>query len=39
MQTVPMKRVIIIGDDTAKYRISEEVEKLGATGGRSPRNA
>jgi nitrogen regulatory protein P-II 2 len=32
MKTVPMKRVTIIGDDTVKYRIIQEVQELGATG-------
>lgn len=32
MQTVPMKRVTIIGDDTVKYRILEEILAMGATG-------
>jgi nitrogen regulatory protein P-II 2 len=32
IQTVPMKRVTIIGDETVKYRILAEIEKLGATG-------
>jgi len=32
MQTVPMKRVTIIGDETVKYRMLQEIEKLGATG-------
>jgi nitrogen regulatory protein P-II 2 len=32
MQTVPMKRVTIIGDETVKYRILQEIERLGATG-------
>jgi nitrogen regulatory protein P-II 2 len=32
MQTVPMKRVTIIGDDDVKYRIVQEIRELGATG-------
>jgi nitrogen regulatory protein P-II 2 len=32
MNTVPMKRVTIIGDDTVKYRILSELNGLGATG-------
>jgi nitrogen regulatory protein PII len=32
MKTVPMKRVTIIGDDTVKYRIVQELQELGATG-------
>jgi nitrogen regulatory protein P-II 2 len=32
MQTVAMKRVTIIGDETVKYRILQEIEGLGATG-------
>jgi hypothetical protein len=32
MRTVPMKRVTIIGDETVKYRILQEIERLGATG-------
>jgi nitrogen regulatory protein P-II len=32
MQTVRMKRVTIIGDDTVKYRILEEILAMGATG-------
>ncbi len=32
MQTVRMKRVTIIGDDTVKYRIVKEIRDLGATG-------
>jgi nitrogen regulatory protein PII len=32
MKTVPMKRVTIIGDDTVKYRIVQELRELGATG-------
>jgi nitrogen regulatory protein P-II 2 len=27
-----MKRVTIIGDETVKYRILQEIERLGATG-------
>jgi nitrogen regulatory protein P-II 2 len=30
--TVPMKRVTIIGDETVKYRILQEIERLGASG-------
>jgi nitrogen regulatory protein P-II 2 len=32
MQTVPMKRVTIVGDDCVKYRILEEILELGGTG-------
>ena len=32
IQTVPMKRVTIIGDETVKYRLLQEIEGLGATG-------
>jgi nitrogen regulatory protein P-II 2 len=32
LQTVPMKRITIIGDDTVKYRILQEIRELGATG-------
>jgi nitrogen regulatory protein P-II 2 len=32
IQTVPMKRVTIIGDETVKYRILHEIERLGASG-------
>jgi nitrogen regulatory protein P-II 2 len=32
MKTVPMKRVIIIVDATAEYRILDELHALGATG-------
>lgn len=32
MKTVRMKRITIIGDETVRYRILEEVQDLGATG-------
>jgi nitrogen regulatory protein P-II 2 len=32
MQTFPMKRITIIGDDCVKYRILQEILELGATG-------
>ena len=32
MKTVTMKRVIIIGDETVRYRIVKEIQNLGATG-------
>jgi len=31
MQTVRMKRVTIIADDTVKYRIIKEIQEIGAT--------
>lgn len=31
-QTVPMKRVVIVGDETVGYRIVKEIRDLGATG-------
>jgi nitrogen regulatory protein P-II 2 len=32
MNTVRMKRVTIIGDDTVRYRIVQEIRELGGTG-------
>lgn len=32
MNTVPMKRITIIGDENVRYRIVKEVKELGATG-------
>lgn len=32
VQTVPMKRVVIVGDETVGYRIVKEIRDLGATG-------
>lgn len=32
MNTVPMKRVTIIGDETVRYRIVKEIQEMGATG-------
>jgi Nitrogen regulatory protein P-II len=32
IQKVPMKRVVIIGDETVEYRIVKEIHDLGATG-------
>jgi hypothetical protein len=32
IKTVPMKRVIIIGDGDVEYRLAKEIHGLGATG-------
>jgi nitrogen regulatory protein P-II 2 len=32
MKTVTMKRLVIIGDETVRYRIVKEIQEMGATG-------
>jgi nitrogen regulatory protein P-II 2 len=32
IKTVPMKRVVIIGDETVEYRLVDEIHTVGATG-------
>jgi nitrogen regulatory protein P-II 2 len=32
IKTVPMKRVVIIGDETVEYRLVKEIHAIGATG-------
>lgn len=31
-ETVPMKRITIIGDETVRYRIVKEIQEMGCTG-------
>lgn len=32
MKTVPMKRVVMIGDETVEYRLVQEIHNIGASG-------